>query len=384
MIKLSISDRGSTGCVPVDMVDEAMNLCLQRDQISACIGEIDELNTVVDNLLLVSKAIQTSNDVHGSLEALDAVQSVEALLGIAEDKLTVKAATEGLGQKIIDGIRNFFKMIANLIRRILVSIRNLFKSKDQKAREEAARIDKAADEALKRMSEKQRSKVIKAEWFKKVHGVLAANTGIAQEIGICSDRVVEAKDEAAVEKVLQELENRMNGKKEFFKTLYGSEPDIIEGESFADGKTSVLNQLDKYRTDGAVSCVEAGYTDIKDLYHTYEVISACSDDISKGIQKELENALKLLEQKCGVKDTIDPVLAGIDLEMKTGFTEAIGDDKSKAAARLVHRKGKIILTVVKTLRSLQVDMYHFSRATDIWDALNKEISSVAKDVADGK
>lgn len=126
MIKLAITDCGSTGYSPVDMVDEAMNLCLQRDQISASIGQIDELNTVVDNLLLVSKMIQTSNDVHGTLEALDAVQSIEALLGIAANKLTVKAATEGLGKKIIDGIKNMLKAIREFISKIIDHVRSWF------------------------------------------------------------------------------------------------------------------------------------------------------------------------------------------------------------------------------------------------------------------
>ena len=147
MIKLSISDCGSTGCAPADIVDEAMNLCLQRDQISACIGEIDELNTVVDNLLLVSKAIQSSNDVHGSLEALDAVQSVEALLGIAENKLTVKAATEGLGQKIIDGIKAMLKAIREFVGRIIDHIKSWFTKSSTKQLE---RDTKDAAESAKK------------------------------------------------------------------------------------------------------------------------------------------------------------------------------------------------------------------------------------------
>lgn len=146
MIKLAITDCGSTGCVPSNMVDEAMNLCLQRDQISASVGQIDELDTVVDNLLLVSKMIQTSNDVHGTLEALDAVQSIEALLGVAADKLTVKAATEGLGQKIIDGIKNMLKAIREFVSKIIDYVRSWFTKastkqlkNDVKSAEESAR-----------------------------------------------------------------------------------------------------------------------------------------------------------------------------------------------------------------------------------------------------
>lgn len=119
-----------------DLVDEAASLYTMRDEIQTLTSEILEAKEIVDNLELVSNAISKTHDARGAMEALGVVSQCCSLIGVAEDKISEKAAIEGLGSKIWEGVVAFWEKIKAFFKKCVDFIKTLF-SKDDKSSKQA-------------------------------------------------------------------------------------------------------------------------------------------------------------------------------------------------------------------------------------------------------
>ena len=105
-------------------LDDMMELSEIKCEIEALVGQLPELDAVYDNLTSSIEALNNAKN-KGAVQVLNADGSLEALLGIAEDAITVKAATEGLGLtlrhwwgKFVDWVKKICRNIANFFRKL--------------------------------------------------------------------------------------------------------------------------------------------------------------------------------------------------------------------------------------------------------------------------
>lgn len=82
--------------------------------------DLDEVCQVMENIELSMKMIKTGGI--DAVKLLDIDKSLEGLLGVAEEKLTVQAAQEGLG----DAIKSGFNQFVEWVKKVLLAIRNFF------------------------------------------------------------------------------------------------------------------------------------------------------------------------------------------------------------------------------------------------------------------
>lgn len=108
------------------LLDDMMELSEIKCEIEALVGQLPELDAVYDNLTSSIEALNNAKNKGSAVQVLNADGSLEALLGIAEDAITVKAATEGLGEKLKYWWDKFITWVKRVCRNIANFFRKLF------------------------------------------------------------------------------------------------------------------------------------------------------------------------------------------------------------------------------------------------------------------
>ena len=124
------------------LLDDMAQLTETRGEIESLIGQLPELDAVYDNLTSSIEALTNAKGADAVIRTLNVDGSLEALLGVAENAITVKAATEGLGLKLkywwgkfVDWVKRVCRGIANFFRKLFG-----FTPKFSKEAEEVAKI----------------------------------------------------------------------------------------------------------------------------------------------------------------------------------------------------------------------------------------------------
>lgn len=82
------------------LLDEVSELCEAKCALDEHFGKFDAVENVMENISTSLKALDTIEDSDDVLKVLNMDQSMENLLGVAEDAITKKIATEGLGEAL--------------------------------------------------------------------------------------------------------------------------------------------------------------------------------------------------------------------------------------------------------------------------------------------
>ena len=108
------------------LLDDVAQLTEIKGEIESLIGQLPELDAVYDNLSSSIETLTTAKDPDEAVLALNTDGSIEAMLGVAEDAITVKAATEGLGEKLKYWWDKFITWVKRVCRNIANFFRKLF------------------------------------------------------------------------------------------------------------------------------------------------------------------------------------------------------------------------------------------------------------------
>ena len=108
------------------LLDDMAELSEIKGEIESLIGQLPELDAVYENLTSSIEALNNAKDKDEAVRALNVDGSLEALLGVAEDKITAKAAMEGFGDKLKEWWNKFVEWVKRLCRRISNFFRKLF------------------------------------------------------------------------------------------------------------------------------------------------------------------------------------------------------------------------------------------------------------------
>ena len=111
------------------LLDEVAELCDAKCELEVHLGKLDSIEGVIDNISTSLKALDTIEDSGAVIKVLNMDQSIENLLGVAEDSISKKIATEGLGDALKraweafkkwckdfwERIKDFFKKVFNFL-----------------------------------------------------------------------------------------------------------------------------------------------------------------------------------------------------------------------------------------------------------------------------
>ncbi|MBO4736635.1 MAG: hypothetical protein J5614_09620 [Paludibacteraceae bacterium] len=134
-------------------LEYALQTAQFRDELFELTGKIDEIDQITDNLILVSKTIKTYNSPKAAMEALDCVAACEQLLGVAAEKVSVKAAQEGLGSAIADAWKKFVEFVKKIWNTIIGWFKGSASKKAETVEEKAEEAVKGIEEAKEKVKE---------------------------------------------------------------------------------------------------------------------------------------------------------------------------------------------------------------------------------------
>lgn len=143
--KFDTQDPASSAVSPeMEMLNDMQEFSEIKGEIESLMGELPEMDAIYDNLTASMQCLQNAKDKDEAVLALNIDHSIENLLGVAEDKITAKAAIEGLGLKLkywwgkfTDWVKRVCRSIANFFRKLFG-----FAPKFSKEAEEVAKITK--------------------------------------------------------------------------------------------------------------------------------------------------------------------------------------------------------------------------------------------------
>ena len=134
-------------------LEYALQTAQFRDELFELTGKIDEIDQITDNLILVSKTIKTYNSPKAAMEALDCVAACEQLLGVAAEKVSVKAAQEGLGSAIADAWKKFVEFVKKIWNTIIGWFKGSASKKAETVEEKTEEAVKGIEEAKEKVKE---------------------------------------------------------------------------------------------------------------------------------------------------------------------------------------------------------------------------------------
>ena len=133
--KFTLEAEPSTESVDT-LLDDVTQLTEIKGDLEVLAGQLPELDAVMENLENSIKLLQTNGSE--GLEVLNADKSIENLLGITEDQLTVKAATEGLGEALKKAWEKFRDFVIMIWEKITGFFKRLFTKNNKSAAKECA------------------------------------------------------------------------------------------------------------------------------------------------------------------------------------------------------------------------------------------------------
>lgn len=136
-LKLSTSPRAITTEQYRDIVQDAVEINAAVEALGALGAEMNELETIQANVELCMQALNTADGTE-MLKIIDAQESVAALCGVAESKLTKAVAMEGLGESV----KNFFKNMWKKIREFFAKVCDIFRRIFSNAEGELKHLEK--------------------------------------------------------------------------------------------------------------------------------------------------------------------------------------------------------------------------------------------------
>lgn len=136
-LKLSTSPKAITTEQYRDIVQDAVEINAAVEAMGTLSAEMNELETIQANVELCMHALNTANSTE-MLKVIDAQESVAALCGVAESKLTKEAAMEGLGESV----KNFFKNMWKKIREFFAKVCDVFRRIFSNAEGELKHLEK--------------------------------------------------------------------------------------------------------------------------------------------------------------------------------------------------------------------------------------------------
>ena len=108
------------------LLDNVTEFTEIRCDIETLAGQIPELESVMENLSNSLELLQTAKNPDQILEVLNGDKSIENLLGIAEGQISVKAATEGLGEAIVNAWKKLVAFVVSIYDKIRAWFRKIF------------------------------------------------------------------------------------------------------------------------------------------------------------------------------------------------------------------------------------------------------------------
>ena len=110
----------------VEMLEDMRELGEVKAEIESLIGELPEMDAIYDNLTASMQCLTDAKNKDEVVLMLNIDHSIESLLGVAEDKITAKAAIEGLGDKLKYWWDKFITWVKRVCRNIANFFRKLF------------------------------------------------------------------------------------------------------------------------------------------------------------------------------------------------------------------------------------------------------------------
>lgn len=110
------------------ILDDMAELTEIKGEIEALVGQLPELDAVYENLTSSIELLNNAKDKDEVVLTLNVDGSLEALLGVAEEKITAKAALEGLGDKL----KEWWKKFVDWIKKIIQMIKDFWRRKTDK------------------------------------------------------------------------------------------------------------------------------------------------------------------------------------------------------------------------------------------------------------
>ena len=107
---------------------------------------LDEVCQVMENIELSMKMIKTGG--MDAVKLLNIDKSLEGLLGVAEEKMTVQATQEGLSQALSEGWKKFKEFVKSMVARIVEFFKNLIPTRTvyvEKTVEKIVEVSKQED-----------------------------------------------------------------------------------------------------------------------------------------------------------------------------------------------------------------------------------------------
>ena len=129
------------------ILDDMAELSDIKCEIETLIGQLPELDAVYENLTSSIEALNNAKDKDEVVLTLNIDHSIEGLLGVAEDKITAKAAMEGFGEAIVNAWKKLVAFVVAIYDKIRAWFRKIFEVTADKKDLEA--VLKDFDEARK-------------------------------------------------------------------------------------------------------------------------------------------------------------------------------------------------------------------------------------------
>ena len=265
----------------VESISEAYEgLLTSYMELSDAQRNLDEVCQVMENIELSMKMIKTGG--MDAVKLLNVDKSLEGLLGVAEEKMTVQATHEGFSQALSEGWKKFKEFVKSVISKIVEFFKNLIPTKTvyvEKTVEKIVEVSKQEDIFNKEV--RITGILVKASALDDMVRSIARVMDIL-EWGYTAPKVEEGTDLVTVASKL------LSDYNEFLKKQIDGKILITPENNPDDGgltrfvpfwyRTSVVSSDDTYLVSDSddtvgVKISQAGYTSTNDIMSIQQAIS---------------------------------------------------------------------------------------------------------------
>ena len=335
-----------------DLVDEATSLYAMSDEMQTLTSEILEAKEIVDNLELVSDTISKTHDARGAMEALGVVSQCCSLIGVAEDKISEKAALEGLGSKIWEGVVAFWEKIKAFFKKCVDFIKMLF-SKDNKSSKQAVldEIESTLNNAGKSGSTSTESVTDTPDNIFKNMSVTITNSGpLEKDKYETMLRRIPEVAEKSMWPILKKCEQMANDAAKMASNAtkgFGSLTQHEDFEEFIKEKSQAIGELfemfEAIPSSGTKTYSELGFNTQKDIF---DALTSCRKYVGIDPMRFVVIDASSLMQKFGH-------LADLVINARGDVSKINSGSKDEATAKeFLRRIGAIAAGCMKTTRSI--------------------------------
>ena len=294
----------------VEMLEDMRELGEVKAEIESLIGELPEMDAIYDNLTASIQCLTDAKNKDEAVLTLNIDHSIESLLSVAEDKITAKAALEGLGDKLKEWWKKFVDFIKRLCEKIKNFFVNLFSGKKDMAKTTATALTSALN----------RSKKLNADFVKEVNEMCESvrkNNATVDQDGTAFEFM--AKNKPALENMHDRFQRVYHTASELMKSPLSDSKDkeaiakcIEEARTLEKETTEAVESVAKQLEESNAAAKAAQEA----LVHVVVAANAAkqwnTDDCLKRIQKSPEEIARAEQEARWIEERVGKIRSLIE------------------------------------------------------------------------